>query len=123
MEERIVENIEREAPSPEQVKGGEKDIFESKGVAREKTEQLDKGAVLRDIYSQPTIEEKKEQPKFAEEDKRIDNFVKESRFGSGMEKVVNVIRKMKCFIGEKAHILDGVHDRYKQKNGNKDKQL
>lgn len=79
-------------------------------------------AVLEKIHNQVSPKnDKKEQPVIID-DKQTEMLVKESQFGLGMEKVIKIIKKMNCFIGKKARILDDVHDKYTQENNKKDKQ-
>jgi len=113
MEERIRENIERETSGPEQINEGKRDVFESQNPPR-KNEEPNKEEVLKDIYSQQPVKKEKEQPKPVEEDKKIDNLVKESRFGSGINKTIKKAIKMG------AYFIDALHDKITGKRKEKE---
>lgn len=119
MEERIGENIEKEILNPEKVNENPGEVYKSSKIE----EAPDREKILGEIYNQaPPKDDKKSISKSGGDDKEIDSLLKESILGKGIEKVINGIKRTRCFIGEMAHNLDGLHDRYVNKNNNKDKQ-
>jgi hypothetical protein len=120
MEERIGENVEKDILGPEKTSENSGEDYK---ISKIEKKEPNKENILSEIYSQRSPkDDKNSTAKPEEDDKKIDSLLKESVFGKGIEKVVNGIKKTKCFIGEMAHNLDGLHDKYVNKNNKNDKQ-
>lgn len=111
MNEKIGEEIESkevriEAEAGKEIVGSEK-INEECDVSKGRE-------ILQKIQSQSVAKSDDDKKSISSDEKKeVDNLIKESRFGAGIQKVIGSIKKMKTFIGKKMYLLDEVHDRSK----------
>jgi len=111
MNEKIGEEIENNEAKIETKDN--KDIISS-GEVKEECDISKGREIFQKIQAQSTVKNSDDKNSVSlDEKKEVDNLVKESRFGVGIQKVIGGIKKMKVFIGKKMYLLDEVHDRSK----------